>query len=43
MVLLTTLDLIGFVFLTNVIAPDHGFIVEVNAISVNVFLFRLLI
>jgi len=33
-VLVTTLDLIGFVYLTNVLFPDHGFVVEVNAISV---------
>ncbi len=33
-VLVTTLDLIGFVYLTNVLFPDHGFMVEVNAISV---------
>lgn len=33
-VLLTTLDLIGFVYLTNLMFPDHGFVVEVNAISV---------
>ena len=33
-VLVTTLDLIGFVYLTNLLFPDHGFVVEVNAISV---------
>ena len=33
-VLLTTLDLIGFVYITNLLFPDHGFVVEVNAISV---------
>ena len=33
-VLVTTLDLIGFVYVTNVLFPDHGFNVEVNAISV---------
>lgn len=33
-VLLTTLNLIGFVYVTNSLFPDHGFIVEVNAISV---------
>ena len=33
-VLVTTLDLIGFVYITNLLFPDHGFIVEVNAISV---------
>ena len=26
-VLVTTLDLIGFVYITNVLFPDHGFIV----------------
>lgn len=34
MVLLTTLNLVGFVFLTSTLFPDHGFVVEVNAISV---------
>lgn len=34
MVLLTTLDLIGFVYLTSTLFPDHGFVIEVNAISV---------
>ena len=33
-VLLATLDLIGFVWLTSTLFPDHGFVVEVNAISV---------
>jgi len=37
-VLVTTLDLIGFVYLTNVLFPDHGFVSEVNAISVNIFI-----
>lgn len=42
-VLVTTLDLIGFVYLTNILFPDHGFVVEVNAISVTFFsYFRLL-
>jgi hypothetical protein len=36
-VLITTLDLIGFVWLTNVLFPDHGFVNEVNAISVIYF------
>lgn len=40
MVLLTTINLIGFVFATSSIFPDHGFIVEINAISVNIKLFR---
>ena len=35
MVLLTTLDLIGFVYMANSLLPDHGFIIEINAISVN--------
>lgn len=44
MVLLTTLDLIGFVYLTNTLFPDHGFVAEVNAISVMILIiFRLLI
>jgi len=34
MVLLTTLDLVGFMYLSNTLFPDHGFVVEVNAISV---------
>jgi len=34
-VLLITIDLIGFVWFTNELFPDHGFTVEVNAISVN--------
>lgn len=33
-VLLTTLDLIGFVYFTNSLFPDTGFIAEINAISV---------
>jgi hypothetical protein len=33
-VLVTTLNLIGYVWITNSLFPDHGFIVEVNAISV---------
>lgn len=40
MVLLTTIDLIGFVYLTSTIFPDSGFIVEVNAISVLLLLLR---
>lgn len=36
MVLLTTLNLIGFVWITSTLFPDHGFVVEVNAISVNI-------
>jgi Niemann-Pick C1 protein len=40
-VLLTTLDLIGFVFATNSLFPDHGFVVEINAISVLLGLYRL--
>ena len=41
-VLLTTLNLVGFVWLTNVLFPDHGFEVETNAISViNNLLIRL--
>lgn len=43
MVLLTTINLVGFVFFTSALFPDHGFVVEVNAISVILFLFRLLI
>ena len=39
-VLLTTLDLIGFVWLTSTLFPDHGFVVEINAISVSIFLLR---
>jgi|LakMenEpi03Aug12_release.lakeMendotaPanAssembly.Ray.scaffolds.fasta_scaffold873659_2 Niemann-Pick C1 protein len=39
-VLLVTIDLIGFVWFTNLFT-DHGFIVEINAISVIIFLFRL--
>lgn len=38
MVLLTTVNLVGFVFLTSTIFPDHGFVVEVNAISVTMLL-----
>lgn len=38
-VLLITIDLIGFVWFTNLFA-DHGFIVEINAISVRISLFR---
>lgn len=38
-VLLVTIDLIGFVWFTNLF-PDHGFIVEINAISVLFYLFR---
>ena len=34
MVLITTIDLVGFVYLTSSLFPDHGFVVEVNAISV---------
>jgi hypothetical protein len=37
-VLITTLDLIGFVYLTNILFPDHGFVSEVNAISVKFFI-----
>lgn len=33
-VFLATVDLAGFVWLTSTLFPDHGFIVEVNAISV---------
>ena len=36
MVLITTIDLIGFVFLTSTLFPDHGFVVEINAISVHI-------
>lgn len=36
-VLLTTLDLIGFVYLTNLF-PDTSFVTEVNAISVTYYL-----
>ena len=43
MVLLTTLNLVGFVYATSSLFPDHGFIVEINAISVNILIFRLLI
>ena len=39
-VLLTTLDLIGFVWLTSTLFPDHGFVVEINAISVSILLLR---
>lgn len=39
-VLLATLDLIGFVWVTSTLFPDHGFVVEVNAISVNNTLYR---
>lgn len=39
-VLLVTIDLIGFVWFTNLFT-DHGFIVEINAISVIIILFRL--
>lgn len=39
-VLLATLDLIGFVWVTSTLFPDHGFVVEVNAISVNNSLYR---
>lgn len=39
MVLLTTFNLIGFVYLLNSLFPDHGFIVEINAISVNLLLY----
>lgn len=38
-VLLITIDLIGFVWFTNLF-EDHGFIVEINAISVILHLFR---
>ena len=38
-VLVTTLDLIGFVWVLNILIPDHGFGVEVNAISVIFILF----
>lgn len=34
MVLITTIDLVGFVYATSSLFPDHGFVVEVNAISV---------
>lgn len=40
-VLLATLDLVGFVWLTSTLFPDHGFIVEINAISVLISLGRL--
>lgn len=33
-VLLATLDLVGFVWVICALFPDHGFVVEVNAISV---------
>lgn len=36
-VLLITVDLIGFVFITSTLFPDESFVVEVNAISVNIF------
>jgi hypothetical protein len=39
-VLLATLDLVGFVWLTSTLFPDQGFIVEINAISVQFALFR---
>jgi hypothetical protein len=39
-VLLVTIDLIGFVWFTNLF-PDHGFVIEINAISVIFSLFRL--
>lgn len=39
-VLLATLDLIGFVWVTSTLFPDHGFVVEVNAISVTNSLYR---
>lgn len=39
-VLLVTIDLIGFVWVTSELFPDHGFVVEVNAISVIFLLFR---
>jgi hypothetical protein len=35
-VLITALDLVGFVYFTNALFPDHGFIIEVNAISVKI-------
>jgi hypothetical protein len=38
-VLLITIDLIGFVWFTNLFT-DHGFVIEINAISVNISLFR---
>lgn len=40
LVLLVTIDLIGFVWFTNLFT-DHGFIVEINAISVILNVFRL--
>jgi hypothetical protein len=42
-VLIITVDLIGFVFFTSWAFPDHGFVVEVNAISVFLNIYRLLI
>ena len=33
-VLLATLNLVGFVWLTSDLFPDKGFVVEINAISV---------
>lgn len=33
-VLLITIDLVGFVWITSYLFPDHGFEVEINAISV---------
>lgn len=33
-VLFTTFNLIGIVYIDNLIFKDHGFIIEINAISV---------
>lgn len=39
-VLFTTFNLIGVVYIDNLIFKDHGFVIEINAISVNILLFR---
>ena len=39
-VLFTTFNLIGVVYIDNLIFKDHGFIIEINAISVTFLLLR---